>query len=57
MNKPVIPNKERRAVSIELRMDDMEEGKTPMMRGHAAVFDSPSELLGGCFREIIKLDG
>lgn len=54
MNKPVIPDKERRAVSIELRMDDMKEGESPMMRGHAAVFDSPSELLGGCFREIIK---
>ena len=42
---------ERRAVSIELRMEGEEK---PVMRGHAAMFDSPSDLLGGCFREIIK---
>lgn len=53
MNKPPIPDKERRAVAFEVRMADMEEGKEPMMRGHAAVFNSPSELLCGCFRETI----
>lgn len=52
--KPIIPNKERRAVSIEIRMDGMDEGQTPIMRGHAAVFDRASELLCGCFRELIK---
>ncbi len=54
MNKPNIPNKERRSVAMEIRMDGMGEGETPMMRGHAAVFNSASELLAGCFREIIK---
>jgi HK97 family phage prohead protease len=54
MSKPIIEGKERRAVSIEIRMDGMGEGETPMIRGHAAVFDSPSELLCGCFREVIK---
>jgi HK97 family phage prohead protease len=57
MNKPIIDGKERRAVAIELRMDGMEEGQTPMMRGHAAVFDSASEILQAgdiTFREIIK---
>lgn len=53
MNKPVIPDKERRAVAFEVRMGDMKEGEAPMMRGHAAVFNSPSELLCGCFRETI----
>lgn len=50
MNKPIIPDKERRAVAFEIRMG---EGESPMMRGHAAVFNSPSELLCGCFRETI----
>jgi len=54
MNKPTIPERERRAVSVELRMDGMGEGQTPMIRGHAAVFDSPSVLLCGCFRETIN---
>lgn len=53
MNKPVTPDKERRAVAFEIRMGDMVEGQAPMMRGHAAVFNSPSELLCGCFRETI----
>lgn len=53
MNKPIIDGKERRAVAMEIRMDGMGDGETPMMRGHAAVFNSPSELLCGCFREII----
>jgi len=51
--KPNIEGKERRGLSFELRMDTKEDG-TQMFRGHAAVFDSPSELLAGCFREIIK---
>jgi len=54
MNKPALPSKERRAVAIEIRMDGTGEGETPMMRGHAAVFDSASVLLCGCFREVIK---
>jgi hypothetical protein len=53
-NQPNTPNKERRSVAMEISMDGMGEGETPMMRGHAAVFDSPSEMLAGCFREIIK---
>ena len=55
MSKPNIPSFERRSFSVELRMDgEDEEGKKPTMRGHAAVFDSPSELMAGCFREIIR---
>jgi len=42
---------ERRSVSVELRMAGEDK---PVMRGHAAIFDSLSELLGGCFREVIK---
>jgi uncharacterized protein len=51
---PALPDRERRAVSMEIRMDGIGEGETPMIRGHAAVFDSASELLCGCFREVIK---
>lgn len=57
MNKPLIPNRECRAFHVEMRMDGMGEGEKPMMRGHAAVFDSPSETLRSgdiTFREIIK---
>lgn len=49
--KPNIDGQERRGAAFELRM--INEDK-PMFRGHAAVFDSPSEVLAGCFREIIK---
>jgi uncharacterized protein len=51
MNKPKVDGQERRGVRIELRADG--EGEAPKLRGHAAVFNSPSELMGGCFREII----
>lgn len=58
MRKPLLPNEERRAVQVELRMENM--GDTPMMRGHAAVFNSPSETLTASasgkqiqFREVI----
>jgi HK97 family phage prohead protease len=50
--KPIIPNLERRSIPVEIRAKDENE-KAPCIRGHAAVFNSPSELLGGCFREII----
>lgn len=53
MSKPNIEGKERRGLVFELRMEKNESEK-PIFRGHAAVFDSPSELLAGCFREIIK---
>lgn len=46
-------NIERRAVQVRMEMRE-EEGKAPVMQGHAAVFNSMSELLGGCFREVIK---
>ncbi|QXE85979.1 HK97 family phage prohead protease [Geomonas nitrogeniifigens] len=52
MSKPVLlPNEERRAVTLELRAGG--SAAAPMIRGHAALFNSPSELLCGCFREII----
>lgn len=51
MNKPILPNEERRAVKLELRANDIEA--SPMISGHAALFNSPSELLCNCFREII----
>ena len=47
MNKHV----ERRAFAAELRVV-REEGKKPVIRGHAAVFNALSEDLGG-FRELI----
>lgn len=43
---------ERRAVLTELRIDAA-EGKRPVIRGHAAVFDKKSDDLGG-FREVVK---
>jgi uncharacterized protein len=52
MNKPKVDSKERRGVRVELRADG--DGEAPKLRGHAAVFNSPSELMGGCFREIIN---
>lgn len=59
MNKSMIPSRERRAFHVEIRMDGMTDGEKPMMRGHAAVFDSLSETMrsdddGIEFREIIK---
>lgn len=50
MNKPTLPNQERRAVKIELRAAS---SASPMISGHAALFNSASELLCGCFREVI----
>lgn len=56
MSKPQIPGRERRAFHVDIRMSGMGEGETPMMRGHAAVFNSPSEILMAGdtpFREIV----
>lgn len=50
MTKPTLPNLERRAVVFEVRASG--EGTT--IKGHAAVFNSASELMCGCFREVIK---
>ena len=50
--KPIIPNLERRSIPIEIMGKDESES-SPCIRGHAAVFNSASELLAGCFREII----
>ena len=51
MPSPEINGLERRAFAVELRVAK-EEGKAPMLRGHAAVFEQLSEDLGG-FREKI----
>ena len=50
MNKPIIPNLERRVAPIVVRMEG--EGEMPVMRGHAAVVNAWSADLGG-FREMI----
>jgi uncharacterized protein len=47
-------NIERRFVTVSMSIDEPHTDAAPVMRGHAAVFDQPSELLAGCFREIIK---
>lgn len=52
MGKPTIEVQERRGATFEIRSSG--DGEAPKLRGHAAVFDKPSELLCGCFREIIK---
>lgn len=44
---------ERRAFAIDGLTVEIREGKPPMIRGHAAVFDQMSEDLGG-FREMIS---
>jgi len=45
---------ERRTVSlVELRVDEGEAATAPMIRGHAAVFDSPSAPIMGMFVEKI----
>lgn len=54
MNKPIVPNFERRAVPVEIRLKGQGDTESPTVHGHAAVFNSASELLCGCFREIIK---
>jgi len=51
-DKPNIPGLERRSIAVEIRAETV-EGKGPCIRGHAAVFNSTSELLAGCFREVI----
>ena len=45
------PTMERRTFDIaELRAEDSGEGKMPVIRGHAAVFNQPSEEMGGFMR-------
>jgi len=52
--KPTVPNLERRTMPVEIRAKNEEESAAPCIRGHAAVFNTPSELLAGCFREVIS---
>lgn len=44
---------ETRTVAAVMELRDI-EGKGRRLVGHAAVFDSPSELIGGMFREYVK---
>lgn len=57
MKNPTTPEpRERRSFAVSIRMDGMGEGERPIMRGHAAVFNSPSETMragDSLFREVI----
>ena len=52
MSSKQTPKLERRMFAAQIRSDKARDGKAPKMVGYAAVFDSPSEDLGG-FTETI----
>lgn len=56
MEAPKVEGREKRGVHVDIKVEFRAEGegKAPKIVGHAAVFNTPSQLIGGVFRELIK---
>ena len=51
METPKVEGREKRGVHVDIKVEFRAEGegKAPKIVGHAAVFNTPSQLIGGVF--------